>query len=416
VGEATGATEPLDVRRIRREFPALAQEVYGKPLVYLDNAATVQKPAAVLAATERFYREENANVRRGVHALSARATEAYNAARTAVQRFVNAADEQEIVFTRGTTEGINLVANSWGRANLREGDEVLVSAMEHHSNIVPWQMVCAQTGARLRVAPINGSGELLLDELSTLIGPRTRLVSLVHVSNALGTVNAVRDVIRLAREHGALVLLDGAQATPHFPLDVRALECDFYAFSGHKVYGPTGIGVLYGKAAHLEAMPPWQGGGDMVRTVSFDATTYEEPPFRFEAGTPNVAGAVGLAAAMRWLEGIGRERVATHEQDLLAYGTERLAEVPGLRLVGTAREKAAILSFVIEGIHPHDIATCVDREGIAIRAGHHCAQPLMARLGLPATARASLALYNTREEIDALVAALHGVSQLFNRS
>jgi len=403
----------FDVRRIREDFPILGQTVHGKPLVYLDNAATTQKPRAVLDALMAYYSEDNANVHRGVHLLSERATQAFEDARTTVQRFINAASAHEIVFTRNATEGINLVAQTFGRTRLGPGDEVLISAMEHHSNIVPWQMACEEKGASLRVIPITDAGVLQLDEYERLLGPRTKLVSIVHLSNVLGTINPVQQMIATAHRRGVPVLIDGSQAVHHMTVDVRALDADFYVFTGHKLYGPTGIGVLYGKERLLEEMPPYQGGGDMIKSVTFEKTTYNALPYKFEAGTPNIAGAIGLAAAVDYVTGIGRDRISAHERELLAYGTAELSEVPGLTLIGTAVEKSSVLSFVMDGVHPHDIGTIVDQEGVAIRTGHHCAQPLMQRLGIPATARASLALYNTREEIDALVAALHKVRQLF---
>jgi cysteine desulfurase/selenocysteine lyase len=410
--ERASQTE-FDVYKIRAEFPILARKVHNKPLVYLDNAATSQKPQAVIDAIVHYYTTENANIHRGVHALSELATESYERARAVVQRFVNAAEPSEIIFVRGATEGINLVAQTWGRTHVGCGDEIVISTMEHHSGIVPWQMLCEQQGARLRVAPINDDGELLLDEFEKLLGPKTKLVSLVHVSNALGTVNPVRMVVEMAHRWNARVLLDGAQAVPHMPVDVRALDCDFYTFSGHKVYGPTGIGALYGKAELLEAMPPYQGGGDMISSVTFEKTLYNRVPHKFEAGTPHVSGAIGLGAALEYVTAIGLDRIARHEHKLLAYGTELLLAIPGLRLIGTAREKEGVLSFVLEGVHPHDIGTVLDQEGIAIRTGHHCAQPVMQRFGVPATARASLALNNTKEEIDALVAGLQKVKEVF---
>jgi len=403
----------FDVRRIREDFPILGQTVHGKPLVYLDNAATTQKPRTVLDALMAYYREDNANVHRGVHLLSERATQAFEDARITVQRFINAASAHEIVFTRNATEGINLVAQTFGRTRLGPGDEVLISAMEHHSNIVPWQMVCEEKGASLRVIPITDEGTLQLEEYERLLGPRTKLVAIVHLSNVLGTINPVQQMIATAHRRGVPVLIDGSQAVHHMTVDVRALDADFYVFTGHKLYGPTGIGVLYGKERLLEEMPPYQGGGDMIKSVTFEKTTYNALPYKFEAGTPNIAGAIGLAAAVDYVTGIGRDRISAHERELLAYGTAELSEVPGLTLIGTAVEKSSVLSFVMDGVHPHDIGTIVDQEGVAIRTGHHCAQPLMQRLGIPATARASLALYNTREEIDALVAALHKVRQLF---
>ncbi len=487
--------EPFPVERLRQDFPILAETVRGKPLVYLDNAATGQKPQAVIDTLDRYYHAENANVHRGVHYLSERATAMYEAARDKVRAFLNAADTCEIVFVRGTTEAINLVAQSYGRTFLKAGDEIVITAMEHHSNIVPWQILCEQVGAILRVVPINDDGEMIFAEYERLLDERTRLVSVAHISNALGTINPVRQIVERAHARGVPVLLDGAQAAPHQALDVQALDCDFYAFSGHKLFGPTGIGVLYGKAALLEAMPPYQGGGDMISSVTFekttynqvpykfeagtphiagaiglgaaidyvqaldcdfyafsghklygptgtgvlygkrkwlesmppyqgggdmilsvafDRTTYNRPPYKFEAGTPNMAGAVGLAAALDYLDGLPREAAWRHEDELLAYATERLARVPGLHLVGTAPHKAAVLSFVMDEVHPHDIGTVLDREGIAIRTGHHCAQPLMQRYCIPATARASLGVYNTREEMDALVAALEKVRRMFS--
>jgi cysteine desulfurase/selenocysteine lyase len=403
----------FDVERVRRDFPILSRPVRGKPLVYLDSAATTQKPRQVVEAMARYFDQENANVHRGVHFLSERATGAYEGARERVRKFLNAREASEIVFVRGTTEALNLVAFSFGRQRVAAGDEVLVTGMEHHSNIVPWQMLCAEKGAKLVVAPVDDRGVLVLDELERRIGPRTRVVAVAHVSNALGTVNPVKQIVERAHARGVPVVVDGAQGAPHVPADVQDLGCDFYAFSGHKIYGPTGIGVLYGKAEHLEAMPPWQGGGDMILSVTFEKTTYNRIPHKFEAGTPNMAGAVGLGAALDWLEALPREAAWAHEDELLAYGTEALSTVRGLRLVGTAPEKAAVLSFIFEDIHPHDIGTVLDREGIAIRTGHHCAQPLMQRFGIAATARASLGLYNTREEIDALVAGLEKVRRMF---
>ena len=403
----------FNVRRLREDFPILRQTVHGKPLVYLDNAATTQKPRAVLDALMAYYSEDNANVHRGVHLLSERATQAFEDARATVQRFINAASTREIVFTRNATEAVNLVAQTLGRTRLGPGDEVVISAMEHHSNIVPWQMVCQEKGASLRVIPITDEGALQLEEYERLFGPRTRLVSIVHLSNALGTINPVQQMIATAHRRGVPVLVDGAQAAHQMTVDVQALDADFYVFTGHKLYGPTGIGVLYGKERLLEEMPPYQGGGDMISSVTFEKTTYNALPYKFEAGTPNIAGAVGLAAAVAYVTAIGMDRIAAHGGELLAYGTAALSGVPGLTLIGTAPEKAGVLSFVMDGVHPHDIGTIVDQEGVAIRTGHHCTQPLMQRLGIPATARASLALYTTREEIDALVAALHKVRELF---
>jgi cysteine desulfurase/selenocysteine lyase len=410
---ATETGPPFDVEALRRDFPILAERPRGKALVYLDNAATSQKPQVVLDAMDLYYERGNANIHRGVHFLSEHATEEHEKARKTAQQFLNAAETREIIFVRGTTEGINLVAQSYGRTNVRAGDEVLLTAMEHHSNIVPWQMLCEEKGARLRVAPINDSGELVLDEFEQLLGPRTKIVAMTHVSNALGTINPVRQCIAMAHLRGIPVLLDGAQAAPHLAVDVQALDCDFYTFSGHKVYGPTGIGILYGKAALLDAMPPYQGGGDMISSVTFEKTTYNVLPFKFEAGTPDIAGAVGLRAALDYVNGVELGRIAAHEHDLLTYATAALSDIPGLRIIGTAREKAAVISFVLEGIHPHDIGTILDREGIAIRTGHHCAQPVMKRFGIPATARASFALYNTKEEVDALVNGIQRVREVF---
>jgi cysteine desulfurase/selenocysteine lyase len=407
------APAAFDVQAIRCDFPILREPVHDKPLVYLDNAATTQKPRRVIDRLNAFYRHENANVHRGVHLLSGRATDAYEDARRTVCRFLNAADPKEIVFVRGTTEAINLVAQSYARTHLGSGDEIAITMMEHHSNIVPWQILCEQTGARLRVAPITDDGDIDLDAYEALLSARTKIVAVVHVSNALGTINPIAEIVRIAHARGIPVLVDGAQAVAHMPVDVRALDCDFYAFSGHKVFGPTGIGVLYARASLLDAMPPYQAGGDMISAVTFERTLYNVPPYKFEAGTPDIAGAIGLAAALEYVEGIGLDRVNAHEHELLAYGTAALSQVPGLRLTGTAAHKAAILAFVLEGVHPHDIGTILDCEGVAIRTGHHCCQPLMDRLGVPATARASLALYNTREEVDALARALDRVRQVF---
>ena len=404
----------FDVSRIRKDFPILAQQVHGKPLVYLDNAATSQKPQSVLDTLNRYYTTENSNIHRGIHYLSEQATADYEESRSKIRRLVNASDDREIIFVRGTTEGINLVAGSYGRANVGEGDEVIISAMEHHSNIVPWQILCQERGAQLRVVPMNDDGELLVDEYERLLGPRTRLVSMVHVSNSLGTINPVRRVIEMAHSRGVPVLVDGAQSAPHMNVDVQDLDCDFFAFSGHKLYGPTGIGVLYGKADLLESMPPYQGGGDMIKSVSFEKTTYNSLPYKFEAGTPNIAGTIGLGAAVDYVNSIGLESIESYEHELLEYGTKALSSISGLRLVGTARKKAGILSFVLEGVHPHDIGTILDSEGIAVRTGHHCTQPVMERFGVPATARASLAFYNTREEIDALVKGIDKVMEIFS--
>ena len=387
--------------------------MHGKPLVYLDSAATSQKPQAVIDAIGRFYREDNANIHRGVHALSQRATLAYDEARRKIQRFINASDWREIVFVRGCTEGINLVAQSWGQSTLKAGDEILISHMEHHSNIVPWQILCEQTGAVLKVVPINDRGELLLDEYERLVNDRTKLIAIVHVSNTLGTINPVDSIIQRAHAVGAKVLIDGAQAAPHLPIDVQQVDCDFYCVSGHKMFGPTGIGVLYGKRTLLEAMPPYHGGGDMIKSVTFEKTIYNDVPYKFEAGTPNIVGPIGLAVAIDYVESIGLNHILAHEHDLLDYGMQALAAIEGIRLIGTAQQKAGAISFVVEGVHAHDVGTILDHEGIAIRTGHHCTQPLMERFGVPATARASLAFYNTREDIDRLVRALRDVVQVF---
>jgi cysteine desulfurase/selenocysteine lyase len=403
----------LDVAKIREDFPILRYPVHGKPLVYLDNAATTQKPQVVIDTLSRYYTTANANIHRGVHTLSERATQAYEAARGTVRRFLNAADDREIIFVRGATEGINLVAQSYGRTFLKPGDEIIISAMEHHSNIVPWQMLCEQVGARLRVITINNAGELYLDVYEGLLNERTKLVAITHVSNALGTINPIRQVIDLAHHWNVPVLVDGAQAVPHLQVDVRGLDCDFYTFSAHKLFGPTGIGVLYGKAALLDRMPPYQGGGDMISLVTFEKTHYNTLPYKFEAGTPHIAGGVGLGAAIEYVNRIGLNAIAAYEHELIAYATDSLNAIEGLDMIGTAKEKTGVLSFTLEGVHPHDIGTVLDREGIAIRAGHHCAMPLMQRFGVPATARASLAFYNTKEEIDALAAALHLVKKVF---
>ena len=397
----------------RENFPVLNQRVHDKPLVYLDNAATTQKPQMVLDAMNQFYQLDNSNIHRGVHELSERSTRHYEEARVKVQRFLNAGDWREIVFVRGATEAINLVAYTFGRRHIEAGDEIVISAMEHHSNIVPWQILCDEKKAILRIAPINRRGELLLDEFEKLLGPRTKLVSVVHVSNALGTINPVAEIVRMAHRHNVPVFIDGAQAVAHMKVDVQKLDCDFYALSGHKMFGPTGIGVLYGKAALLEKMPPYQGGGDMIRSVTFAKTTYNELPYKFEAGTPNIAGTIGLGAAIEYLNDIGLDRIEAYEHELLAYGTRQLERIPGLRLIGTAREKASILSFVLEGVHPHDVGTILDREGVAVRTGHHCAQPVLEWFGVPATTRASLAFYNTRQDIDALVTGISKVKEIF---
>ena len=412
--ELTESAANLDVARIRGDFPILKQTVNGKPLVYLDNAATSQKPQSVIDALVRYYSTENSNVHRGVHTLSQMATDDYEEARSKVRRFINAGDDREIIFVRGTTEGINLVAQTFGRQNTQEGDEIIISAMEHHSNIVPWQMLCEERGAKLRVIPINDAGELLIDEYEKLLNPRTKLVSIVHVSNALGTINPVKQIVDMAHAQGVPVLLDGAQAAPHGTVDVSDLDCDFYAFSGHKVYGPTGIGVLYGKAELLEAMPPYQGGGEMIKSVTFGKTIYNILPHKFEAGTPNIAGPIGLGAAIDYITDLGLDRIGAYEHQLLEYGTELLSGLSNIRMIGTAKEKSGILSFVMEGVHPHDIGTILDTEGIAVRTGHHCAQPVMERFGIAATARASLAFYNTKEEIDALVKGIDQVLEVFS--
>jgi cysteine desulfurase/selenocysteine lyase len=401
------------MEKIRQDFPVLHQKVHGKPLVYLDNAATTQKPQAVIDTIVRYYQSENSNVHRGIHFLSEVATQAYEGARTRVRQFLNAAHDHEIIFTRGTTESINLVAQSYGRSEIKPGDEVIISAMEHHSNIVPWQMVCEEKGARLRVIPITDAGELVLEEYERLLTDHTKLVGIVYVSNVLGTVNPVKQMIAMAHSRGIPVLVDGAQATPHMPVDVQDLGCDFLAFSGHKVYGPTGIGVLYGRADLLEAMPPYQGGGDMISAVTFEKTVYNSLPHKFEAGTPHIEGAIALAAAIEYVQRIGLTQIAAYEKELLAYGTELLSAIPGLRILGTAKDKASVLSFVLDDVHAHDIGTILDHEGIAVRAGHHCAMPLMKRFGVPATARASLAFYNTREELEALAKGIHKVKEVF---
>ncbi|MCA1798963.1 MAG: cysteine desulfurase [Xanthomonadaceae bacterium] len=411
---ARPAPPALDAARVRADFPLLAQSVHGKPLVYLDNAATTQKPRQVLEALDAYYRTDNANVHRGVHQLSERATAAYEGARDRIAGFINAASRRELVFVRGTTEAINLVAQSFLRPRLQPGDEILVSQLEHHSNIVPWQLVAEQTGATVRTIPMNREGELVLDALDGLLHERTKLLAVGHVSNALGTVNPLDTIIAAARRHGVPVLVDGAQALPHMAVDVRALGCDFYAFSGHKMFGPTGIGCLWARESLLEAMPPWQGGGDMIRSVRFTGSEWAELPYKFEAGTPNIAGAIGLGATVDYLVDIGMDRIAAYEHELLAYATDALRGVPELTLVGTARTKAAVLSFTLGSIHPHDIGTIVDAEGVAIRTGHHCAMPVMEFLGIPATARASLAFYNTRADIDALVRALARVREVFH--
>jgi len=407
------AATDYDVDTVRRDFPVLERTVHGKPLAYLDNAATVQRPIAVIDAVADFYRRTNANIHRGVHALSVEATDLFENTRNRMRRFINAADTREIIFTRGATEALNLVARCYGRANLREGDEIILSNLEHHSNIVPWQMIREETGAVIRVAPINDAGELLIDEYEKLLSDRTRIVAIQHVSNALGTVNPIRRITELAHERGAVVVVDGAQAAPHLRIDVEELGVDFYAISAHKMYGPTGVGVLYGRRELLEAMPPWLGGGDMIRSVTFEKTTYNDPPNKFEAGTPNIAGVIGLGAAVEYLESLGLDNIARHEHELLEYATERVGAVDGVRLFGTARNKAAVVSFNFADVHPHDVGTILDAEGVAIRTGHHCAQPLMERFGVAATARASFGLYNTTDEVDRLADALAKVAEVF---
>jgi len=413
MGALGGAGAPLDVAQVRRDFPILAREVHGKPLVYLDTAASAQRPLAVIEATDDFYRRYNSNIHRGVHTLSQEATEAYEGARAKVARFINAAAPGELVFTRGTTESINLVAHSFVRPRLRPGDEILVTHLEHHANIVPWQMLCEETGASLKVVPINGRGELELDALREMLSARVRLLGVVHVSNALGTVNPIAQICAMARPHGVPVLVDGAQAVPHQPVDVQALGCDFYCFSGHKMYGPTGIGCLWASAETLRDMPPYQGGGEMINVVSFEGTTFAEPPARFEAGTPNIAGAIGLGAAVDYLESLGMERVAASEARLLEYATGRLSAIDGLTIVGTAQHKAGVISFTMDGIHPNDIGTLIDHFGIAIRTGHHCAMPAVKYFGLPATARASFGIYSTAQEVDLLAEALTRIRSMF---
>jgi len=407
------ATPSFDVQKVRADFPILRTTVHGKPLVYLDSANTAQKPRAVIEKEREVYEGYYANVHRGVYQLSARAEEAFEGARVTVQRFLNAPDKREIVFVRGTTEAINLVAQTHGRANVKPGDEVLITEMEHHSNIVPWQLLCEQTGGVLKVAPIDDAGQVILEEYERLLGPRTKIAAFGHVSNALGTVNPVKAMAALAHAHGAVVVVDGAQGAPHLPVDVQDLGCDFYAFSGHKAFGPSGIGALWGRAALLEAMPPWHGGGDMILSVTFAKTTYNVIPYKFEAGTPNITGVIALGAALDYLTGLGMDRLAAYEHGLLEYGAQALATVPGLRPVGTARHKAGVLGFVLDGVHPHDVGTVLDYEGVAIRTGHHCAQPVMLHFDVPATCRASLALYNTREDVDTLVRGLHKVREMF---
>lgn len=392
----------LDVEKIRQDFPILHQEMRGKPMIFLDNAASSQKPKVVIDAIENYYEHTHANVHRGVYELSQKATDAFELGRTTVRQYINAASDQEVIFTRGTTEGINLVASCFGRQFLKEGDEVLISTMEHHSNIVPWQMICEQQGAKLKVIPIDDHGDIIWEEFEKLLTDRVKIVSLVHVSNSLGTINPIEEVIELSHKKGIPVLIDGAQATPHFKVDVQALDVDFYVFSSHKVYGPTGMGILYGKKKWLEAMPPYQGGGEMIANVSFEKTTYNELPFKFEAGTPNISGAVGLGVALDYMDGLGVEQIAAHENDLLTYGTQLLKEIEGLRVIGEAKKKASVISFLVDGVHPYDLGTLLDKQGIAVRTGHHCTQPLMDFYGIPGTVRASFGIYNTREEVELL--------------
>jgi cysteine desulfurase / selenocysteine lyase len=403
----------FDVDKVREDFPVLKQKVHGMPLVYLDSAATAQKPTVVVDAIRHFHEVDCANIHRGVHELSQRSTASYEETRAKAKKFLNSRTKNELIFVRGATEGINLVSSSWGRKNVKAGDEIIISAMEHHSNIVPWQMLCEEKEAKLRVIPMNDRGELILEEYEKLLNSRTKMVAVAHVSNALGTVNPIRQIVDMAHGVGALALVDGAQAAPHMKVDVQALDADFYTISAHKVFGPTGFGILYGRTKLLNAMPPYQGGGDMIRTVTFEKTTYNELPYKFEAGTPNIAGGIGLGAALDYACKLGLDKIAAYEHELLVYGTEALSQIPGLKLIGTAREKAAVLSFVIEGIHPHDIGTVLDRQGIAVRTGHHCAQPVMDFFQVPATTRASLACYNTAAEIDALVAGIRKVKEVF---
>jgi cysteine desulfurase / selenocysteine lyase len=413
IAAKTVSSVGFDLGRVRADFPILEQRVHGMPLVYLDNAATSQKPRVVIEAISRYYEETNSNVHRGVHYLSEQATNEYEGVRKTAQEFLNAADWKEIIFVRGTTEGINLVAQSYGRAYVNAGDEVLITAMEHHSNIVPWQILCSERGATLRAVPINDAGELDMDAFSRLLGPKTKLVAVTHVSNALGTINPVRRMVEMAHSWNVPVLIDGAQAVPHLKADVQALGCDFYTFSGHKVYGPTGIGILYGKGALLEKMPPYQGGGDMIMSVTLEKTVYNRLPYKFEAGTPDIAGVIGLGAALEYVSSLGIENVGAHETAVLAYATSAVSAIPGLRVIGTAKEKAGVLSFTLGNIHPHDIGTILDQEGIAIRTGHHCSQPVMQHFGVEATARASFALYNTKEEVDRLVRGIERVREVF---
>lgn len=402
-----------DIEKIRKDFPILGISVHGKPLVYLDNAATTQKPQYVIDKANNYYKKYNANIHRGVHALSQEATEAFEESRIIVKRFINALGKNEIIFTRGTTESVNLVASTYGRVNINEGDEIIISHMEHHSNIVPWQMLCQEKNAKLRVIPINDNGELIFEEFEKMINERTKFISIVYASNSLGTVNPVKKIIDLAHSNNVPVMLDAAQAVNHLPIDVQELDCDFLAFSGHKLYGPTGIGVLYGKVNHLDAMPPYMGGGDMISKVTFEETTYNELPHKFEAGTPHISGAIGLGAAIEYIENIGLENIAHHENELLLYATEAVSDLKGLRIIGTAKEKISVLSFHFENVHPHDVGTFLDFEGVAIRTGHHCTQPLMKRFNIPATSRASFGMYNTKEEVDILIKGLKKILEVF---
>jgi len=411
---AKPAATPIDVARIRRDFPVLSEKIRDKELVYFDNGATTQKPLTVIYALQRYYASGNSNIHRGVHFLSQQATFAFERARGRIGQFINARENGEIVFVRGTTEAINLVAQSYGRQKVGNGDEIIVSRIEHHANIVPWQMLCQEKGAMLKVAPIDDKGEFLIDEYEKLLSDRTKIVAVTHASNALGTILPIKEISALAHKHGAVVVVDGAQGVPHLPVDVQDLDADFYTFSGHKLFGPTGVGVLYGKKSLLAEMPPWEGGGSMIERVSFDGTTYAEPPTRFEAGTPHIAGGIGLEAAIDYINSIGRDAIAAYEDELTTYAHQTLAEVPGLRLIGTACKKVAVVSFTLDEVHPHDIGTILDTEGIAVRAGHHCAQPTMQFYQVPATVRASMAFYNTHDEIDALVQALHKVNEVFN--
>ncbi len=411
--EYTSTKDTYDVEKIRKDFPILGISVHGKPLVYLDNAATTQKPQYVIDKANNYYKKYNANIHRGVHALSQEATEAFEESRIIVKRFINALGKNEIIFTRGTTESVNLVASTYGKVNIKEDDEILISHMEHHSNIVPWQMLCKEKNAKLRIIPINDDGELIFEEFEKMINKRTKFISLVYASNSLGTVNPVKKIIDLAHSYNIPVMLDAAQAVNHLPIDVQELDCDFLAFSGHKLYGPTGIGVLYGKVNHLDAMPPYMGGGDMISKVTFEETTYNELPHKFEAGTPHISGAIGLGAAIEYIEKIGLDKIARHENELLQYATEAVSELSGLRIIGTAKEKISVLSFHFENVHPHDVGTFLDFEGVAIRTGHHCTQPLMQRFNIPATSRASFGMYNSKEEVDILVKGLKKILEVF---